>query len=172
MAKEWARSNPERVRENKVAYANSNRATIRAKAKAREAANKERYRGYGAKYRAAHAEKETVRNRLKRQIYRERNREYRKRYFDEYPWIKTLWDANRRAAERQATPRWANHFFIAEIYHLAKLREQVCGGEWHVDHIVPLRGKTVCGLHVEHNLQVIPAEINHQKSNRWWPDMP
>lgn len=83
-----------------------------------------------------------------------------------------FWDATRNAAEKNATPVWANEFFMAEAYHLAKLREKICGGKWHVDHIVPLQSKLVCGLHVEHNLQVIPASDNIRKSNRYWPDMP
>lgn len=47
-----------------------------------------------------------------------------------------------------------------------------CSIEWHVDHRVPLQHKLVCGLHVEHNLQVIPATQNLIKNNRHWPDMP
>jgi len=78
----------------------------------------------------------------------------------------------RVARKLQATPAWANEFFIAEAYALAKLREKVCGGKWHVDHIVPLRSKQVCGLHVEHNLRVIRAEENWAKNNKHWPDMP
>lgn len=73
--------------------------------------------------------------------------------------------AARKAHVKRATPSWANKFFIAEAYHLAKLREKVCGGEWQVDHIIPLRGKNVCGLHVEFNLQVIPGKMNRQKYN-------
>ena len=71
-----------------------------------------------------------------------------------------------------AIPAWANKFFIEEAYHLAKLREKMCGGVWHVDHIVPLKSKVVCGLHVEHNLRVIPGTDNIKKGNRYWPDMP
>ncbi len=78
----------------------------------------------------------------------------------------------RVARKLRATPAWANEFFIAEAYALAKLREKICGGKWHVDHVVPLRSKLVCGLHVEHNLRVIPAMENWRKNNRVWPDMP
>lgn len=81
-------------------------------------------------------------------------------------------NARRQARKLQATPKWANEFFIEEIYALAKLRTELTGFEWQVDHIVPLRSKKVSGLHWEGNLQVIPAKVNMQKGNRYWPDMP
>jgi len=80
-----------------------------------------------------------------------------------------------QANKLHATPKWANHFFMEEAYDLAARRSKMkCGGvaKWHVDHIVPLQNKLVCGLHVEHNLQVIPWLDNHRKGNRYWPDMP
>lgn len=80
--------------------------------------------------------------------------------------------AARRASKKSATPPWGNEFFMDEIYDLAKRRTKVTGFKWHVDHIVPLQSKLVCGLHVEHNLQVIPASENLSKHNRLWPDMP
>lgn len=75
--------------------------------------------------------------------------------------------AKRRAQKLRATPKWANDFFINEIYQLARLREKITGIRWHVDHIVPLQGKNVCGLHVENNLSVIPAILNMKKGNRY-----
>lgn len=80
--------------------------------------------------------------------------------------------ARRRAAETKATPAWANQALISSFYELAREATQRTGIPHHVDHIVPLRGKIVCGLHVESNLQVLPGAENLSKSNRQWPDMP
>lgn len=80
--------------------------------------------------------------------------------------------AKRRARKKCATVKWANEFFISEAYHLAELRTKITGIKWEVDHIVPLQSKLVCGLHCEHNLQVIPRSENLKKSNVFWPDMP
>lgn len=80
--------------------------------------------------------------------------------------------ARHYAKRRQATPLWANEFFMSEIYHLAKLREAALGGKWEVDHIVPIQSDLVCGLHVEGNMRVISKLANIQKGNRYWPDMP
>jgi len=77
-----------------------------------------------------------------------------------------LLSAERRLICKTATPKWANKFFIKEIYHLAQLRSDKTGFMWHVDHIIPLKGKGVCGLHVETNMQIIPWIENIRKSNK------
>lgn len=73
----------------------------------------------------------------------------------------------RRATKRNATPVWANRFFIQEAYHLAKMRTKHTGFVWHVDHAIPLKSKMVCGLHCEANLSVIPGWLNMSKGNRF-----
>lgn len=80
--------------------------------------------------------------------------------------------ARRRAVMLQATPAWANDFFIEEAYDLAAVRSRVTGQAWEVDHIVPLISDLVCGLHVEHNLRVALRATNRAKGNRHWPEMP
>jgi 5-methylcytosine-specific restriction endonuclease McrA len=102
-------------------------------------------------------------------VYREKNRARMARWYREN---KVRHHASITAQRRgtliipQQTPAWANKFFIGEIYHLAKLRTALLGERHEVDHIVPLRGRNVCGLHVENNLQVITRRANLAKANR------
>ena len=72
----------------------------------------------------------------------------------------------RKAAEKERTPAWLtkhDKWVMKEIYHLAKIRTEMTGIVWEVDHIIPLRGKEVSGLHVPTNLQVITKEENRKK---------
>jgi 5-methylcytosine-specific restriction endonuclease McrA len=80
--------------------------------------------------------------------------------------------ADRRAKKLNATPAFADKKKIKELYKQAKDLTKSTGVEYQVDHIVPLRHPLVSGLHWEGNLQVITAEENLKKSNRYWPDMP
>lgn len=73
--------------------------------------------------------------------------------------------AKRRASKLQATPSWVSTKDIEGFYIMAKRLSDCLGVPHHVDHIAPLNGKGVCGLHVPWNLQVIPAIQNLRKGN-------
>lgn len=74
--------------------------------------------------------------------------------------------ALRRARRLQATPPWLSkeqRLEIRKVYELAVFAQEIAGEPFHVDHVVPLKGKLVCGLHVPWNLQAIPARDNLRK---------
>ena len=70
------------------------------------------------------------------------------------------WSAKRRAKKLKATPKWAN---LEEI----KKNYLNCPKDYEVDHIIPLQGKIVCGLHVENNLQYLTKVENRKKGNKY-----
>lgn len=78
-------------------------------------------------------------------------------------------NALRRAAKNQALPKWADKKKIAQIYDECIRISADTGIPHQVDHIYPLTSGWVCGLHCEANLQILPAAVNHTKSNRPWP---
>ena len=83
----------------------------------------------------------------------------------------TLGGKRRRQREKRNTPKWASSILIAAKYiEAAKLTRET--GELHVvDHIVPLSGKLVCGLHWHENMRVIHWLENSKKGWGRWPDM-
>ena len=101
--------------------------------------------------------------------YRERNREklskltreWQKQNPSKYMLIKT----ERIAKMKKAFCRWADREKIAEIYAQAKKLTLETGILHHVDHIIPMKGKNVTGLHHEDNLQILTASQNLRKYN-------
>ena len=77
--------------------------------------------------------------------------------------------ARRRGLKLSATPKWLTPEQLKEIegyYTLAKEQSLLLGYPVHVDHIVPIKNDTVCGLHVPWNLQLLHASANISKNNR------
>lgn len=96
----------------------------------------------------------------------EKTYEYQKVYKSANRGKANAWLSEYRALKIQATPKWFDKEKVMLVYKKAK--------EWgfDVDHIVPLKGETVCGLHCWSNLQLLDPLLNSEKGNRHWPDMP
>lgn len=75
--------------------------------------------------------------------------------------------SRRKAKLLQRTPKWADHDKIRQFYILAKELTESTGTKHEVDHIYPLQGKYVSGLHVETNLQILTMGANRAKGNRF-----
>ena len=77
-------------------------------------------------------------------------------------------NSKRRAAKLNRTPKWADQERIKAYYDVCAFFNEVNGYiKYHVDHEIPLQGKTVSGLHVHNNLQVILAKDNMEKGNKY-----
>jgi hypothetical protein len=92
--------------------------------------------------------------------------EYRK----QNPAKVNAWSRKHVLAKQKRTPAWLaddDFWLMEQAYEIANLRTKLFGHEWQVDHVIPLQGKLVSGLHVPHNLRVIPAYQNRSKSNKF-----
>lgn len=152
----WAADNRERVRESAAASRARNREAYNARARSAYAVDSSKQQAY----RAANAEVLAA----KAVEYRSRNRT-KQRALSLRHYYANKGDYILRARLREqhivayATPSWADTDAINAFY-------AACPAGHHVDHIVPLRGKSVSGLHVLANLQYLSATDNLAKGNR------
>ena len=104
---------------------------------------------------------------------REKTREYKKRWKQNNLGRVNADTAARKERVRCATPPWLTDEHreqIVAIYEEAARLTQETGIPHHVDHIVPLRGKNVSGLHAPWNLQILTADENYKKNNKFDPE--
>jgi hypothetical protein len=116
---------------------------------------------YNIKTAKDRAKKSYIKHREKRQEYSKKHyRENIDRYFE--------YALKRKEGEKKRTPHWADKAKIKEIYiEKDKLNKESGFVKYHVDHVVPLNGKLVSGLHVPNNLQIILASENMSKKNKF-----
>lgn len=115
--------------------------------------------------------KEVVHERGRKYKQENKDRVYRQQsaYKKLNPERMHVYSTKRRLSMSNAMPTWLTEEQKKQIdsfYWLAADLKAVTGETYHVDHIVPLQGKDVCGLHVPWNLQILPADINLSKSNK------
>lgn len=182
--KKWAAAKPNYVKQYNAAYREANRERLIEYGRKRYAENADLMAEKAKDYRERNKETTLA----KARAYREANREAciatvkRWREQNQASWY-AEWAAKnrayiraknnaRRAAELRAIPNWADDKLVREFYETADALNMWTGEWYHVDHIVPLRGRTVCGLHTQANLQILPAKENLSKRNVHWPDQP
>jgi hypothetical protein len=174
---------PERLKQIKAKYREAHREDLRAKGRTYYAATADRSaerRKHRAKDPAKRAADNTTlkawRERNSEKVieysrrFEQKNREARRAKCRAYakknlPYF-AAWSRRRKAAMLRAIPPWADLNAIRAIYEECAKVSARTGMPHHVDHIIPLNSKVVCGLHVECNLQIIPAVENIRKSNR------
>ena len=153
--KAWYEANKERVAAERKAWYEANKERAVASQKAYREANPDKVAARSKAWREANPDKIAA----QQKAYREVN-------------LDKIAAATRRrqAAKLQRTPPWLtrdhNHQMIQMYAERDRLTKET-GVQYHVDHIVPLRGKNISGLHVPWNLQVITAHENQTKNNRW-----
>lgn len=191
----YRKENAERVALSKRTYAENNREKNRARnkkrreenpeeAKAYYQANKERILAKNAEWKAANPEKAKAiysdwylknkdQHNAKCREWWDKNKEAIKpttrAYYRANRHIFTEAASMRRECRRQAMPKWLtkeDRIKIRDFYREAHRISEETGVIHHVDHIHPLRGEFVCGLHVPWNLQVITASENLAKRNK------
>lgn len=176
-AAKWRAANLDEVRQKdrdakKVWYeANTEEARARARKYARE--NPEANKARAAAWRKANPERSKKLHEKGRERRKARWIEYleqeRQRYLKDFradPGKYAAKGAKRRATMLQATPPWCDLAAIVAIYREAQLLTAITGINHEVDHIVPLRGRHVRGLHIASNLQIIPSSANRRKFNK------
>lgn len=143
MRKSWAERNPERHRENRKAL------LARPHVKASQAKRSRKW----------HEEN------------REKSNDNHYRWVERNPHMANAAQMRRRARKLERTCAWADHDAIKKVYAEAKRLSLETGIEYHVDHVVPLAGENVSGLHVETNLQILVGRVNQSKGNRLLEDL-
>ena len=149
----WKLANKEHIKEQSKVYNLVNKDKIAQQKKQYYLKNKERILAKNKAYNKANREKISIVESLWRQNNKGKVASNTRRY---------------QVSKMNRTPKWLTKddlWLIKEAYELAALRTKVFGFSWHVDHIIPLQGKLVSGLHVIENLQVIPGIENKIKMN-------
>jgi hypothetical protein len=148
---------------------NTCKACVSAYQQAYREANTERIAEGKRQWKLANKDHVVARDRLYAEKHPERRTQARKKWTAANPGKDTASKARNHQSRQKRTPPWLSVddvWLIEQAYELAAVRTKMFGFSWHVDHIIPLNGRSVSGLHVPTNLQVIPWQENLRKGNR------
>jgi hypothetical protein len=152
-SREWRQANPEAYKQSCRKWLESNRDVHSARVKRWQAKNKDKIA-------------------IDRKIWEKANPDKVKaktlRWRKKHPEKHTALAVASVARRAKRVPKWNtsdDRWLMAQFYDVARLRTKATGVVWEVDHIIPLRGKEVSGLHVPSNLQVILKSENRAKRN-------
>lgn len=159
----WCQDNPEKVIAYRQEYYAANKDSLKVTAAKYYVDNKESIDIKHKEYYTKNKETIVVRHREYYEKHKLFYKEYRKEYYFKNKERYLAYSAKRRASKICATPSWAND---SEIYRIYLSRRE----DEHVDHIIPLQGDLVCGLHCENNLQYLSITENLQKGNSFCID--
>lgn len=143
---------PERAKAAQFRYYRAHGDQMRAMAKAKRIAS------------PGHTSAASLKHRRKNP---EKWRAYGREYYRRNRGIYIALAGKRRARLLMAIPAWADLGAIKAIYKACTQIKSITGISHEVDHIIPLQGKDVCGLHVAWNLQILTKVENRLKSNKW-----
>ena len=133
---------------------------------------------YNRQYRKDNPEKVKAWEKKSTEINKEKREDYLKKYrkTEQRKKVRQKYYANNKAKIRSDTfhrkylvnlfQDELSEFVCEEAYNLCLSREFCTNTSWHLDHMIPLRAKNVCGLHVWNNFQCIPSIMNSSKSNK------
>lgn len=148
----WHAAHKDRKKARSARWYAKNQEHSRAKSLAWKRANPGRYEENTKKWRKANSE------RMRESARKWTRANASKRVED---------SARQRALRLKRIPKWTDRTLMRAMYAVSGAWRQA-GFDVHVDHVVPLQGKRVSGLHVIQNLTILPAMLNRRKSNALW----
>jgi hypothetical protein len=169
-AKEYRERNRKAISATKKLYAQANRDRIKAYKKQYHELSKEYLCEKSRKYYEENKDEVTRKSILYRQRTKDRKAAYDRMFSQQNRHYRNMLKGANRAKRIQRFVEWdkgLTELVVQEAYDLCERREQLTGEKWHVDHVIPLCGRNVSGLHVWNNLAVIPAAVNLSKNNKY-----
>ena len=149
----YRQNNPEKIKEWKSAWRKTERGREYHRQSSKDYYHAGKAKEAQKKYQEANKEKIALKN---------------KRWRENYPWKNARKEAKRKSLKHQAMPKMyskKDDIWLENMFALCRVMEKRTGTKYHVDHIVPLKNKVVCGLHWIGNWAILPAQENLRKGN-------